>query len=64
MVLSMALVCNVGIAQTKFFTKTGSISFFAKTNVENITAKKYRRPITFNGHFFFEQWCFLFKIFK
>ncbi len=37
--LLMVLVCNASFAQTKLFTKTGSISFFSKTNVENITAK-------------------------
>jgi YceI-like domain len=33
------LFANNITAQSKLFTKTGSISFFSKTNVENISAK-------------------------
>ncbi len=35
----LAIINNVGFAQSKLFTKTGSISFFSKTNMENISAK-------------------------
>jgi YceI-like domain len=37
--ISLVFLCNAyASAQTKLFTKTGNISFFSKTNVENIKA--------------------------
>lgn len=36
--LSLFLLCHMAIAQSKFFTRNGSISFFSKTPMENIEA--------------------------
>lgn len=38
LLLTLLLMCNTVIAQTKLFTKTGTISFTSKTAMENIEA--------------------------